>query len=370
MATEKVTTHVMKLVFLIVLVLFCGVAREMGAQPRTKAQEGINELIVPLDKTSPLQKLAKKSMAETLSEIRAVKKAAPRSWVCPSGRYVLWGDLFKTGGCFALMETRPQADQESELSGVAFAEWVGGKWELRGLWKIETVWRPKGWKASDGDYLPEPPATQPFELVDLSGDGVSEVVIAGEVGKYFQNHYLLRFSGKKHTLKLVAAAMGKPEVVGPYVRLYSHSPRIAIYVEWLFMKWNGDQLRLVASWHDEDAYSENDFSFAEGKRMGPDGKIEGIRVIYGKGSDYTSDCYGIAQDGQHLGRLCVQWKDEKSRISPRSDEIEKAWLFEKITGLPRKFYPEHEDPEIIPKLEKLAAVKIEGNAEVIKIFRY
>jgi hypothetical protein len=251
MAAKGVSTQAMKSAFLIALVLVFGIAPGSRAQPTTDAQGGLAELAVPLDKSSAFLEEAEKSLADSLVGADVETKAPPRSAVSKSGQFALWGDLFKTGGCFALAELTPQSDAESDFYGVAFAEWTDGKWELRGLWKIPTVWRPKGWKASDDDYLPATPASQPFELRDLSGDGVSEVIVAGEVDKYFQENYLLRFSRKTHDLKLVATAMNKPEVVDKYVRLYFDSGRRSIYTEWQFLKWKGDELIPVASWHDE-----------------------------------------------------------------------------------------------------------------------
>jgi hypothetical protein len=216
--------------------------------------------------------------------------------------------------------------------------------------------------------LPATPASQPFELRDLSRDGVPEVVIAGPVSKYFQENYLLRFSRKTHALRLVASAMRKPEVVDRYVRLYFNSGRRAIYEEWQFLKWKGDELIPVASWHDEVGYGTNDPTFSEGERRDRHGKSEILRVGYGKGMEYEVDAYELTRDEKPFGRMRVEWKDEKNRSSINSDEIEKAWLFEKITALPRALYPSHEGNAPIPRLEDFARVTVEGNAEASKLF--
>lgn len=81
--------------------------------------------------------------------------------------FILLGDLFKTGGCHALAELTGQGDDESKLSGVALGEWMAG---------------------GDED-LPATRPSHPFELRDLSRDGVPEVAIAGPASQYFQENH-------------------------------------------------------------------------------------------------------------------------------------------------------------------------------------
>lgn len=338
------------------------------ARPTPNAKDELAEFIITLDKPSAFLESARKSLEDAVAAIHAESRALPRSEVSKSGGFVLWGDLFKTGGCFALTALVPQGGATSDFYGVAFAEWSDGKWELRGLWKIPPTWRPKGWKASGDDYLPATPASEPFELRDLSGDGVPEVIVAGEVEKYYQENYLLRFARKTHALQLVATAMGKPEVRERYVRLYFNSGRRAIYEEWQFLIWKGDLLVPVASWHNEVGYGTHDPTFSEGQRTGPGGDSETIRVGYGIGQEYDAASYELTRNGKPFGRMRVTWKDEKKRTSLNSDWIEKAWLFEKITRLPRRLYPSDEDSSSVPRLEDFASVTVEGNIEAAKLF--
>jgi hypothetical protein len=64
--------------------------------------------------------------------------------VLADGRYVLYGDLFKTGETFALVELPVAMETDPYWNGgrLAFARLFNGKWELRGLWDISSVWRP------------------------------------------------------------------------------------------------------------------------------------------------------------------------------------------------------------------------------------
>ena len=349
------------------LILASGNIVESLGESTSDLPGGLAELVVALDKPSALLEPAKKLIGETLGEIRAQAKALPQTKVLKSGRFVLWGDLFKTGGCFALVDLTSQRGGAPGFSGFAFAKWKDGKWELRGLWKVPTVWRSKGWQASEADYLPATPATQPFELLDLSGDGIPEVIVAGEVDRYFQQNYLFCFSSKANGLRLAATAMAKPETAGEYVRLYFNSGRRAIYEEWQFLKWDGDELVPVASWHDEDGYGTDDPTFSKGERTDRDGKSEVICVLYGKGQCNT-DSYELTRDGKPFGRMRLKWKDETKLPFVDSDQIEKAWLFEKITGLPRRLYPSRGSVSFNSRLEDFASVAIQGNAEAVKLF--
>jgi hypothetical protein len=91
-------------------------------------------------------------------------------------------------------------------------------------------------------------------------------------------------------------------------------------------------------------------------------------VGYGKGQEYNADFYDLTRDGRPFGRMRVVWKDEKNLTSMNSDEIEKAWLFEKVTRLPRRLYPAREGNAPIPRLEDFASVMVKDNAEAAKFF--
>jgi hypothetical protein len=332
------------------------------------AAPGLAGLAVPLDKPSPKRDAAGEVVKALLADFPGKAGRKPEFVVAKSGRGVLWGDLFKTGGCQALVELTPQNDDDAAIYGVAFAESAGSGWVVHAIWDIPVTWRPAKWQSSGDDHLPAKPQTEPFLLRDLSGDGVPEVIVGGEVEKYYQEHYVLRFSARSHALELVASAMSEPDVVEDYVRLYRNSGRRSIWEEWQFLKWVGDDLVSTASWHDEVAYGAEDLTFSEGERVTDSGKTEVILIIFGKGVEHDLGAYQLTRDGRTFGRMEVKWKDEYN-LPPDADEIQSAWLFEKTTGLPRRFYPGREDPKPVRRLEDFATVTIEGDAEAAKFFQ-
>lgn len=320
------------------------------------------ELAVPMDVRSERRDAAQRVMKATLAEYPGTAGKAVEFVVSDCGQGVLRGDLFKTGGCFALLELAEQNAEDADTSGVALAEWVDGGWQLRGLWNIPTVWRPEGWISSDDDYLPATPAAEPFMLEDLSGDGVPEVILAGAVAKYFQENFVLSFDPKRKTLDIVGWAMARPERREDYVVLYTKSARRAIWEEWEYCKWEGGSLRPVASWHDEVGYGQNDPTFSEGKRFAADGTATTVRVLYGHGCEGGEDSYILSKNEKPFGVMQIAWKD-KENPPPTAPEMEAAWLFEKTTGLPRRLFPAREETRPAPRLEDFAKVTVEGSVE-------
>jgi hypothetical protein len=151
--------------------------------------DDLQRLAIPLGKPSPQVAQTRAALAAHLKGVNPARKAAPQTRLTHEGQSILCGDLFKTGDFYAVFEvSNPSPEGPPGIAiHVAFAEWSEGNWVLRGLWNITPIWRPAGWKQTHHDPLPVTPATQPFHLRDLSGDGVAELIIAGEVDKFFKS---------------------------------------------------------------------------------------------------------------------------------------------------------------------------------------
>jgi len=329
---------------------------------------------VPLEPRTKTVEEAEAAFARVMEGLPGMAGAKPQATVVKGGEFVLWGDLFRTGGCFALTELSPQ-QSESGPAGFLFAEWTGHVWEPRQLWEIPLTWRPAGWKSSGDDYLPAAPASEPFILRDYNDDGHPEVIVAGEVDKYYQADYLLRFDPKSRGLVSLGCSYGPPVRRGPYVIFYSNSGRRAIYDDWDFCQWRGNELVTVASWHEEVPYNNIDPSFCEATLPRPDGTDEVIRVSE---TDLQSEfsfpvlpasewesVYLVTTARQPFGMLRIMWKpwEWTARLSNGSIwTTEQTWLFERLTGLPRRLYPSgREGWEPVERLEKLATMKFDGD---------
>ncbi len=259
-------------------------------------------LEIPLEGDAPTVRSVSGDVRDTLAGLRltpppAVKAGETHPFVASDGRYVLAGDLFGEANQYALVDLQPGAE---DAPGIALAVWQDGHWELRGLWKIRSEWRPAGWEKSDDDSLPVTPATQPFWLEHLAGDSAPWVVFAGETSKYFQFHDVLRFDAAERRLRLLGEAMDKPEFLpGGWLRLYYNSGHRAIFEEWDYQRWDGKALTPCADWHNETPYNDPDSPFVEATVYGRQGGAP--HTFKAERSDRTGPDppgYRISHDGQ------------------------------------------------------------------------
>jgi hypothetical protein len=330
-----------------------------------------DEFVIPVADEKPAAMQVKARLAEDLAEVKAERKLEVKSLVAKDVRYVLYGDLFKTGGCFALYET--SLKEEGEMTGrsasMALAEWVEGKWELRGAWRLPVLWLEKGrkWDGEDGgQYFPVEPAHEPFVLRELSGDAVPEVVVAGEVSKYFQTRYLMCYRPESHGLALVADSMGMPERAGKYVRLYTNSGHRSIWEEWSFSEWEGGKLVEKVSWHAEAPYNDIDPPFREAVLLGGKSPVT-FRVTEEDSEVVNADAYVVTRNGQPFARVVVMAKPGEQDLV-NGGTAEDAWFFEKLTGLKRDMFPDTREGKKPAALEKHATIRVTGGKEARKRF--
>ena len=333
------------------------------------APENIQQHVIDLTKDSPALNEVKQRLPATLAEVKPIPER--RASATADGRYMLCGDLFKNGGCFALYE--PKA--EDNPATLALAEWQKGKWELRGLWKMPVQWTPQEPKGRPAEI-----ARLPFELDDLGADGVPEVIVSGEKMKYHQVRYLMHFDAKSHGLELLTYSLKKPVKAGNFVRLYDGSQNKASWSEWQFLEWQNGNLVERVIWHSEMAYRETDESFVLAEVKKAPGKWKRYRIDEVAGGEENEHAYKLSKDGKQIGSVAFEWKPETVDRSD-SHNSEMAWIFEKLTGLPRQHYPdtqsytiykdgkeEHHLDELPELLEKNATAQFGGDAELQQIF--
>lgn len=332
-------------------------------------------LMIPLNKSAEFSTALLQQVEQEMAPFTSSKenRAAVSSFTTSQGCYVLHGDLFGSGQHLALMELQvdPSFEKMATEERVVGLAWLNaGRWELRALIDVAPVWRPKGWKESDDDYLPVTPAEHPFELEDLSGDGVPEVILAADVHKYFQQHFILRWNAKAKSLTCVADSMAKPVVEGGYVILHSNSGRRAIWGEWSFCRWDGGRLIEKALWHEETPYNAPEQPFMIAKRVNSDGTTVEFELKDSESDSDTDSVYRITRHGKPFAKLTFKWSRTYQAVTadgyyPSGEET--AYLFEKLTGLPRKLYPGLEETKRVKSLETSAKIRIEGEKDAVQM---
>lgn len=320
-------------------------------------------IVVPLDNAPPV--VVDSTLHWLLNSIVPENgKKTPPTVLIKEGQAILYGDLFHTHEIYALV----QVPGPSVEGFAALALWQDGAWQLRGLWKIPVTWRPEGWQPSESDPLPATPATQAFTLKDLNGDGIPEVVIAGPVGEYYQDLYLLRFSAKEKTLTLLASTRDVPINAGRYVVLYDKSPGHPIWGIWKYYQWTGDVLTPVAFWHDQVPFDGVGDTFLEATVFDKTGQSKKYHIVQTKESK-QEDTYTLTLDGQPYATITFLWRkspDDDSNTIPSYANVERAYLYRKLTGLALGTYPSAEDEAFPVLFEKNGTVQVTGTPEAIR----
>ncbi len=329
--------------------LGAGAARGDSPQP----PDDIQELVIPVDGKDSGAEVARRDMGQSLvwpsrEWARGARPARPNlgEWATKERGYGVYGDLFGTGGFYALYE--PKVGDKSGMPTLALAEHVDAEWKLRGLWTIQMDWLPRDerWTGTKVFYNQEKAPRVPFELEDVVGDEVPEVIVAGEMMKYRQASYVMKFDAKTHGLELLGWSKMKPVKVGNCMRFYSNSGNKAIWSEWTFLEWQEGKLIERAAWHSETPYNNSDAWFWEARVAGKDGKTEHFKIISGNG-------WEVRKDSKPFAKVTVTWK--KGERPSGGELMEGAWFFEKLTGLTREDFPARHGGETNdkPKLEKL-----------------
>lgn len=326
-----------------------------STRPPTQDDE-LAKLVVPINVPSQTVDDAKKQIESDLASIKTPSTNTPMSQVVADQRYILYGSLFDNGNTYALVELQ---------GAVALAQLVKGKWELRGLWNIQVVWRPKGWEKTEGDDFPGTAPTEPFDLIDFSGDGVPEVLCAGDIGRYSHTYYLLKYDAKTNNLSLLLEAEHKPKKVEGYLRLDTDSGHRAIWGKSTYLHWVNDNLVEVGSWRNEVPYNDIDPEFWDAEALGQNGQIEKFRIVNTDSATEGPDTYTITCEGKPYAVVRFKFPKPAPTYLPGMEE---DWLFEHLTGLPRKLNksvdPGTDQP--LPHFEDHGIVTVEGNAEAIK----
>ncbi len=352
-----------------VLVMGSGVARADWPAP----PDNIREHVVSLKEETPVVKAVREHLVKSLAGVKPGEVAGAQVTATAEKGYLVWGDLFKTGTCFALYE--PSVEKAEEAVTMALAKWKDGKWELRGLWKMPLSWAPLDdrWSGSGYVSMEKDTPRAPFELEDLMADDAPEVIVSGEKTKYHQARYVMKYDKESHGLDLLTYSMRKPEKVGRYVQIYDSLGNKSPRQEWTFMEWMDGRLEERAVWHPGSQLVDGlpAFTLLDVTREG--GRRQRYRIDSAEGSGEDRDVYTISESGRRVGTATVEWQPGKKGRAGYELQVG-AWFFEKLAGMPREYFPEtmsystyqdgkqvnhvDEKPE---RLENHATAKVEGN---------
>lgn len=335
--------------------------------------EELQKLSVPLEIPSPETDTALSSLKAALASVHPARKQAPTVISTKGEPYILYGDLFHTGGLFhpaqiyAVVDL-PESGEMSvpnQLIGLGFAEWKDDHWEPRSLLRSVPIWHPKGWVKGEYDYIPITPAEKPFWLMGIDGKGAIGVVVADDVEKYYQSHLLFAFDPKQHRLVPIAEAMKEPRLIDGWVRLYYNFGRLPIFEEWRFARWNGERLVERGSWHDETPNHDPEHPFVEVTHTDDHDKTVDYRVVEAGGYNIVESIYTITKEEKPFAHVTFKW----GRSGPNGFQSEE-YLFEKLTGLPRKLFPERDEEKPAAHVESFKSVIVTGDPEAVRMLSH
>jgi hypothetical protein len=246
---------------------------------------------------------------------------------------------------------------------------VGSLW----LWQINSQWRPEAWQNDVDEHLPIRPSKRPFWLQNLSDDKVPELVIAGDVWKYWQEHFIMRFNAKTGVLDLSSEAMEAPFLKDDWVVLPFNSGHRAVYDGDSYCKWEGMKLVEKARW--QSGINENDkveydpgkllkFSLLEDR-----GITTQYEVKFLAADDNASDVVNavISKGERQFAKIEITWKKE-FKNDERKDILLEQFIFLRLTKLPKTLFPDCERVTQL-KLEDKAQVRVSVEDDAVKLFR-
>jgi hypothetical protein len=162
--------------------------------------------------------------------------------------------------------------------------------------------------------------------------------------------------------------MAMPETKGKYLVLYRNSGRRSIWGEWEYLEWRGRELVSKANWRDESPYNQDEPPFVEATLSGR-GRESVYKITDGETDAETELPFVITKGGKPFAKVTVLWPRSRAGLLEKDPHnMALAWLFERITTLPRDYYPA-EKAKKPDRLELHAATRVEGTKEALQMFK-
>ena len=332
----------------------------LSITPMAKAQ-GDDEFTVKL---LPITPQIEAAAAKAMQGCEPQKEKTTRA-INKNGVYTLACDLFHSGRVYAVID-----DNED----VILCEWQQAAWKPVSAINIHTVWNfPDGYRAPiierGSDDQP-----RPFWTLDLQNRTL--LVIASWVEKQAQNFYVILFDSKCERILDTESSFGLQPVIKSKYLVTVDSSRVK--AEWqgtYFSRIEDDKLVIKKSWEDSQPWhaeamedeQDDSSNYASSNGRGyvilPDNretKAPADYLIFHSDpvADQSVQDRVAATHGKPFGAIYFTPKAELY------DDDALAYLFEKLTGLPRESFPDYErlsPPGSEPKWK----VKVTGSDDQI-----
>jgi hypothetical protein len=339
-----------------------------------KAQDDDEDKIQFLPVTPDMETTAAKAMEGCIPEDGKISGAINKN-----GVYTLTGDLFHNGSIYTLID---------DNQDVIICDWLKTKWEPIGAINVHTVWKfPEGYRDPIAEHGSEEPV--PFEVLTLQNRPL--VAIATYVEKQGQNYSAILFDSKVTRILDTAYsfANGMPEIKYGYLVSHNASRGKSDFLATYFSRIQNDKFVLLKSWEESVPWratddDESDSSF----HASSNGK--GYTIVYDNSKsshpadyvisgndpprfDKTGRFYSSEKNSKPFAKIYFTPKKTKDGVSiDAHDPEELAYLFEKLTSLPREFYKavslfDAEGADLKKKIESDATIKVTGTKEAIKL---
>jgi len=299
-----------------------------------------------------------------------LKMTKPHGGINKNGVYTLNGDLFNNGHMYAILDHEP----------ILICEWKHHRWTLKAAIKATAEWKSPG-RNGETAIGREPDATKPFSLLTLQHQSLLVVSLSQE--KYAQNYAALRFNPLgMRILDAIQSFAFYPMVKDGYLVTGDQSRNKAEWGAAYFSQIRHNKIARLKAWEEFLPYNQPDPSEFEGD-------VSFYRAQSGEESytvmpDYSKDAHPadfvifkdrLTLDGWRA--ILDAWKQHeiwaKLYFTPKrqneipDEEGEVAYIFSRLTGLPRSFYRITNRFNTREVGKNDTNIKVEGDADAVKL---
>jgi hypothetical protein len=312
-----------------------------------------------------------------------VQVHADLSKLTPAGRDK-WGEIQRSearmslvGDCFSDGRRLAVIEVGQAHTSLALAVFDHGQWRLLTTWNVTPAWVPEGKTAEESGYFHISPPANPFQRIDLDGDGVPELLVAFNNDGYRLGYAIIKQDKGEPLPRLLEVFSGcaLPQACAGYLLTFTASGRKAWWGETNYYRWDKGLPVHVATWHD-DAHDPEKTYWAVTR----EDSAEVLHVYQVDGEKFEIKQHLRSSDqgeGHEAAYATVEfaWKPGRQPVKrelPPYDlmfETAQLYLFEKLSGLTAAAFGKEVNgmpiAEVLPVLERLN-VKVTGSTEAVQ----